>query len=74
MPQESLREMMSARVLGRIAGSHEGYPLNGDPLLVRGSPESPLLDHLAKELNDFLGSEGVLIGKVDLIAENYECF
>ena len=74
MSQESLGEMMSARVLGRIARSHEGYPLNGDPLLVRGSPESPLLDHLTEELDDLLGSEGVLIRKVDLIAENDECF
>jgi hypothetical protein len=61
---------VSSGVCWWVTCSYELDSFEGDPLLVRGSPETVLLSDLSEESDNSLGSVLVNIWKVDLITEH----
>jgi hypothetical protein len=72
VPQETRVERFTADVGGRVAGSHELYPFQRDPLPVSCSPEAMLLGKLPEEGDDSHRRILVSIRQIDLIAEDHQ--
>ena len=70
--QEAVREGLAARVRGRVARAHELDALEAHPRVVGGAVEAAVLQALAQEGEDALRAVLVLVGQVDLVAEDDE--